>query len=151
MKARENWFNEQEIKLEKDKGNKKKPLKISSSGRLQIRKNLGPSGEKARTSGNKKTIQINKDYLSISNRMSKKKNKTESIKKLKSKSLVSPKKMKREFIKKVKNFQQQRQKNISEKINADSADSADSAEFENEFNKSLGFLQNIIDVIHSLI
>ena len=44
--------------MEKDKGNKKKPLKLSSSGRLQIRKNLGPSGEKARTSGNKKTIQI---------------------------------------------------------------------------------------------
>lgn len=91
---------------------------------------------------NKKTIQINKDYLSISNRMSKKKNKTESIKKQKSQSLVSPKKMKREFIKKVKNFQQQRQKTISEKINSNSADST---EFENEFNKSLGFLQNMID------
>ena len=44
--------------MEKDKGNKKKPLKLSSSGRLQIRKNLGPSGEKARSAGNKKTIQI---------------------------------------------------------------------------------------------
>ena len=44
--------------MEKDKGNKKKPLKLSSSGRLQIRKNLGPSGDKARSSGNKKTIQI---------------------------------------------------------------------------------------------
>ena len=45
--------------MEKDKSNKKKPLKLSSSGRLQIRKNLGPSGEKARTGdGNKKTIQI---------------------------------------------------------------------------------------------
>ena len=44
--------------MEKDKGNKKKPLKLSSSGRLQIRKNLGPSGEKARSYGNKKTIQI---------------------------------------------------------------------------------------------
>jgi len=44
--------------LEKEKGNKKKPLKLSSSGRLQIRKNLGPSGDKARSSGNKKTIQI---------------------------------------------------------------------------------------------
>ena len=44
--------------MEKDKGNKKKPLKLSSSGRLQIRKNLGPSGEKNRSGGNKKTIQI---------------------------------------------------------------------------------------------
>ena len=44
--------------MEKDKGNKKKPLKLSSTGRLQIRKNLGPSGDKARSNGNKKTIQI---------------------------------------------------------------------------------------------
>ncbi len=44
--------------MEKDKGNKKKPLKLSSTGRLQIRKNLGPSGDKARSGGNKKTIQI---------------------------------------------------------------------------------------------
>ncbi len=44
--------------MEKDKGNKKKPLKLSSTGRLQIRKNLGPSGDKPRSVGNKKTIQI---------------------------------------------------------------------------------------------
>ncbi len=44
--------------MEKDKGNKKKPLKLSTSGRLQIRKNLGPTGEKTRSDGNKKTIQI---------------------------------------------------------------------------------------------
>ena len=43
--------------MDKDKG-KKKPLKLSSSGRLQIRKNLGPAGDKAKNSGNKKTIQI---------------------------------------------------------------------------------------------
>ena len=44
--------------MDKDKGNKKKPLKLSSTGRLQIRKNLGPSGDKARSGNNKKTIQI---------------------------------------------------------------------------------------------
>ncbi|MDC3132024.1 translation initiation factor IF-2, partial [Pelagibacteraceae bacterium] len=44
--------------MEKEKVNKKKPLKLSSSGRLQIRKNLGPSGDKTRSDGNKKTIQI---------------------------------------------------------------------------------------------
>ena len=44
--------------MNKEKGNKKKPLKLSSSGRLQIRKNLGPAGDNARNSGNKKTIQI---------------------------------------------------------------------------------------------
>ena len=43
--------------MEKEKGNKKKPLKLSTTGRLQIRKNLGPSGDKARAGG-KKTIQI---------------------------------------------------------------------------------------------
>ena len=44
--------------MEKNKENKKKPLKLSTSGRLQIRKNLGPSGNKPRSTGNKKTIQI---------------------------------------------------------------------------------------------
>ncbi|MDC0045005.1 translation initiation factor IF-2 [Pelagibacteraceae bacterium] len=44
--------------MEKEKGNKKKPLKLSSSGRLQIRKNLGPTGDKNQNNGNKKTIQI---------------------------------------------------------------------------------------------
>ena len=44
--------------MEKEKKSNKKPLKLSSSGRLQIRKNLGPSGDKPRSSGSKKTIQI---------------------------------------------------------------------------------------------
>ena len=43
--------------MEKDKNNKKKPLKLSSSGRLQIRKNLGPSSSN-KNKGSKKTIQI---------------------------------------------------------------------------------------------
>ncbi|MBD1147271.1 translation initiation factor IF-2 [Pelagibacterales bacterium SAG-MED31] len=47
-----------ESKLDKEKDNKKKPLKLSSSGRMQIRKNLGPSGDKSKSAGNKKTIQI---------------------------------------------------------------------------------------------
>ena len=44
--------------MDKDKDKKKKPLKLSTSGRLQIRKNLGPSGEKSNAGSNKKTIQI---------------------------------------------------------------------------------------------
>ena len=44
--------------MDNKKDNKKKPLKLSSSGRLQIRKNLGPAGENSRSPGNKKTIQI---------------------------------------------------------------------------------------------
>ncbi len=46
-------------KLEKKKENKKKPLKLSTSGRMQIRKNLGPSNAVNKNQGgNKKTIQI---------------------------------------------------------------------------------------------
>ena len=40
----------------KKNNNKKKPLKLSSTGRLQLRKNLGPYSDKNK--GNKKTIQI---------------------------------------------------------------------------------------------
>ena len=43
--------------MDNDKS-KKKPLKLSSSGRLQIRKNLGPTGDNKTTGNNKKTIQI---------------------------------------------------------------------------------------------
>ena len=44
--------------MDNDKNKKNKPLKLSSSGRLQIRKNLGPSGGNKTTGNNKKTIQI---------------------------------------------------------------------------------------------
>tara|TARA_B100001250_G_scaffold399500_1_gene408971 strand:+ start:1000 stop:3228 length:2229 start_codon:yes stop_codon:yes gene_type:complete len=44
--------------LDKNKDKKNKPLKLSSSGRLQIRKNLGPSGDRSKSGNNKKTIQI---------------------------------------------------------------------------------------------
>ena len=44
--------------MEKKKDTIKKPLKLSTSGRLQIRKNLGPTGENSKNLGNKKTIQI---------------------------------------------------------------------------------------------
>jgi translation initiation factor IF-2 len=45
--------------LDKNKDKKNKPLKLSSSGRLQIRKNLGPSSDKQQSGNNsKKTIQI---------------------------------------------------------------------------------------------
>ena len=43
--------------MENKKNNKKKPLKLSTRGRLQIRKNLGPSSTN-KNQGNKKTIQI---------------------------------------------------------------------------------------------
>ena len=43
--------------MENKKNNNKKPLKLSTRGRLQIRKNLGPSFTN-KNQGNKKTIQI---------------------------------------------------------------------------------------------
>ena len=44
--------------MNSEKNKKNKPLKLSSSGRLQIRKNLGPSGDRQKAGSNKKTIQI---------------------------------------------------------------------------------------------
>jgi translation initiation factor IF-2 len=44
--------------LDNNKDKKNKPLKLSSSGRLQIRKNLGPSNQSQKAGNNKKTIQI---------------------------------------------------------------------------------------------
>ena len=44
--------------MENNKDKKKKPLKLSSTGRLQIRKNLGPSGDSQKAGSSKKTIQI---------------------------------------------------------------------------------------------
>ena len=44
--------------MDNDNNKKNKPLKLSSSGRLQIRRNLGPSGDSQKANNNKKTIQI---------------------------------------------------------------------------------------------
>ena len=94
---------------------------------------------------NKKTIQVNKDFLSLSNRISKKKD--AKAKKTKPKSLISPNKMKKDFLKKVKNFQEKREKHLSQNYDSEKVTQTDDDinDFENEFNKSLGFLQNIMD------
>ena len=44
--------------MDNNKNQKNKPLRLSSTGRLQIRKNLGPSGDSQKSGNNKKTIQI---------------------------------------------------------------------------------------------
>ena len=44
--------------MEKKNDSIKKPLKLSSSGRMQIRKNLGPTNSANKEQGSKKTIQI---------------------------------------------------------------------------------------------
>ena len=55
--------------------------------------------------------------------------------------------MKKEFLKKVKNFQEKREKHLSQNSEnkTGTVPDDDINNFENEFNKSLGFLQNIID------
>ncbi len=44
--------------MDNNKDKKNKPLKLSSSGRLQIRKNLGPTANRQKSGDSKKTIQI---------------------------------------------------------------------------------------------
>ncbi len=44
--------------MDNKKDKKNKPLKLSTTGRLQIRKNLGPSSDRQKSDKNKKTIQI---------------------------------------------------------------------------------------------
>ncbi len=44
--------------MDNNKDKKNKPLKLSSTGRLQIRKNLGPAGNRQKSDNSKKTIQI---------------------------------------------------------------------------------------------
>ena len=44
--------------MDNKKDKKSKPLKLSSTGRLQIRKNLGPSADRQKNGNSKKTIQI---------------------------------------------------------------------------------------------
>ena len=44
--------------MEKNTDNQKKPLKLSSSGRLQIRKNLGPTGGVQKNIGAKKLFKL---------------------------------------------------------------------------------------------
>ena len=81
-----------------------------------------------------KTIQVNKDFLS-----STKQNKKIKTKKPSTKTLSSPNKMRKEFLKKLKNFQSKR--NSSLKTREVVEKTSDEKEFEQEFNKSLLFLQ----------
>jgi len=85
---------------------------------------------------NIKTIQINKDYLALNKKTIKKE---KGDKKIKPKTLVTHNKRKKEFLKRIKNFQQERALHVNEK--------KEEEEFENEFSKSLRFLQEARDAI----
>jgi hypothetical protein len=90
----------------------------------------------------KKTIQVNKSFLELSNNRSVKTDKQ--IKPKRTKTLASPNKMKREFLKKIKDFQNKRAEAL--KTSSVIEKTPDENEFEEEFSKSLMFLQNIATI-----
>ena len=88
-----------------------------------------------------KTIHVNKSFLDLNNSRSVKNDKQSTHKRRALKTLASPNKMKREFLKKIKDFQNKRIETL--KTNSVIEKTPDENEFEQEFSKSLLFLQNI--------
>lgn len=84
----------------------------------------------------KKTIKVTKDFFSVNPSTKKPTSRV----KPPLKKVVSPNKMRKEFFKKIKEFQKKRKDNNEPVI----ADNNNEADFEDEFNKSLRFLQNVI-------
>lgn len=84
----------------------------------------------------KKTIKVTKDFFAVNPSTKKQPSR---VKTPITKS-VSPNKMRKEFFKKIKEFQQKR-KDSTEPVVEENNNKAD---FEDEFNKSLRFLQNVI-------
>jgi predicted HTH domain antitoxin len=88
-----------------------------------------------------KTIQVNRDYLSISGKTRRSGSKSKREKKERPKTLVKPNKVRKEFIKKIQAFQERR-KTENAKVNDDDIEKC-AQEFDDEFNKSLSFLQDL--------
>lgn len=88
----------------------------------------------------KKTIKINKEHFDIhnSNKKPRPRNKTST-----KKSPHSTDKMRKEFFKKIKEFQQKRSTSVMDKDHPQKLDIKADKDFEDEFNKSLRFLENI--------
>lgn len=96
---------------------------------------------------NKKTIQVNREYLSFSRstRKKQKKEKKSRKRKEKPKTLQSAGKMRKEFMKKIKDFQKRRAENKNSTVEKnDDGKTKEEKEFDDEFNKSLGFLQDVM-------
>lgn len=88
-----------------------------------------------------KTIQVNRDYLSLSGKTRRSGGKSKREKKEKPKTLVKPNKVRKEFIKKIQAFQEKRKKENAKVQDEDIEKGAQ--EFDDEFNKSLSFLQDL--------
>jgi hypothetical protein len=96
---------------------------------------------------NKKTIQVNREYLSFSRstRKKQKKEKNSRKRKEKPKTLQSAGKMRKEFMKKIKDFQKRRAENKNAVVEKnEDGKTKEEKEFDDEFNKSLGFLQDVM-------
>jgi len=96
---------------------------------------------------NKKTIQVNREYLSFSGstRKKHKKEKNSRKRKEKPKTLQSAGKLRKEFVKKIKDFQKRRSENKdAENKKGGQEKSKEEKQFDDEFNKSLGFLQDVM-------
>lgn len=96
---------------------------------------------------NKKTIQVNREYLSLSRSTRKKQKKEKKFRKRKEKpkTLQSAGKLRKEFMKKIKDFQKKRSENKDvENKKSGTEKSKEEKQFDDEFNKSLGFLQNVM-------
>jgi hypothetical protein len=96
---------------------------------------------------NKKTIQVNREYLSFSKSTRKRQPKEISSRKRKEKpkTLQSAGKLRKEFMKKIKDFQKrQTESKNTEADKSDDGNSKEDKEFNDEFNKSLGFLQEVV-------
>jgi len=91
----------------------------------------------------KKTIKVNTDFFKVNSSPKKDKSRVKKTSKQKS---VTPNKMRKEFFKKIKDFQEKRkeQTNITTSAESNPVEINKEHDFENEFNKSLQFLDNIM-------
>ena len=90
-----------------------------------------------------KTIKVNTDFFKVNSSPKKDKSRVKKTSKQKS---VTPNKMRKEFFKKIKDFQEKRkeQTNITTSAESNPVEINKEHDFENEFNKSLQFLDNIM-------
>jgi hypothetical protein len=91
----------------------------------------------------KKTIKVNTDFFKVNSSPKKDKSRVKKTPKQKS---VTPNKMRKEFFKKIKDFQEKKkeQTNITTSAESNPVEINKEHDFENEFNKSLQFLDNIM-------
>lgn len=86
-----------------------------------------------------KTIQINPEYLAMANGKSKKQKTQKRPKKQKPAAPKLPNKMRKELLGRIKDFQKNKEQELAE-VHVQDAEEED---FENEFNRSLSFLQDL--------